>query len=133
MKLSVQITMQQATPIYSAWLDGWLRNGYILLLAYHFLGTKQSGALVMMIQLHRTLNMISKVPSNSHIYALLSNSNLVSCAFHQFLQCTKFLLPVGRVGASPASFTTSMILNNCCVHVATYNVHCTFSYVYGEI
>ena len=25
-KVSVQITMQQATPFYSAWLDGWLRN-----------------------------------------------------------------------------------------------------------
>ena len=32
-KVSVQITMQQATPFYSAWLDGWLRDGYILLLA----------------------------------------------------------------------------------------------------
>ena len=32
-KVSVQITMQQATPFYSARLDGWLRNGYILLLA----------------------------------------------------------------------------------------------------
>ena len=32
-KVSVQITMQQATSFYSAWLDGWLRNGYILLLA----------------------------------------------------------------------------------------------------
>ena len=32
-KVSMQITMQQATPFYSAWLDGWLRNGYILLLA----------------------------------------------------------------------------------------------------
>ena len=35
--------------------------------SYHFLGTKQSGALVMMIQPHRTLNMISKMPSNYHI------------------------------------------------------------------
>ena len=33
MKVSVQITIQQATPFYSAWLDGWLKNGYILLLA----------------------------------------------------------------------------------------------------
>ena len=32
-KVSVQITMQQATPFYSARLDGWLKNHYILLLA----------------------------------------------------------------------------------------------------
>ena len=29
----MQITMHQATPFYSARLDGWLRNGYILLLS----------------------------------------------------------------------------------------------------
>ena len=32
-KVSVQITMQQATPFYSTRLDVWLRDGYILLLA----------------------------------------------------------------------------------------------------